>query len=293
MQTLRVRLAYAAAVTSIVTSCATYSGLDSAQPNLVGDDGGAAEAPMGGESTGGSSTNTSSGTGGAAVTGGANNGGSGGTTPSDAGAPDSAGTGSGNADIVPTGLTLSGFASSLTQSPHPDGTAYLDRCPDGQVLIGFYGTVDPSGNPGYLRSEQAICGIVGVSAGEPWTVTVTEADPLPMHDIEFGQKQTAKCPLDQVVIGFGGRSGLWMDSIDVRCAPLKILGMSPNFLLVAGTPKTAGTIGGNTGGSPFDPLDCDPGSVAVGQVGNTAYSGDVLGTFGVRCAAIMLETGAG
>jgi hypothetical protein len=290
VRTLRA-LVYAATVTSVVTSCATYSGLDSSQPSLVGDDGGSAGAATtsGGTSSGGANTGAGAT---AATSGAANSGGVGGISTSEAGATDSAGSGS-SAIIVPTGVTVSGFASDLTKAPHPDGAPYSDRCPDGQVLIGFYGTVDPSGDPSYLRSEQGICGIVGVSASEPWSVTVTEADPLPMHDVELGLKQTAKCPLDQVMIGFGGRSGLWMDSVDIRCSPLKILGMSPNFLLVAGTPKTAGTIGGNQGGSPFDPLDCDPGSVAVGQVGNTAYSSNVLGSFGVRCAAVTLETGPG
>lgn len=289
MQPLRA-LAYAAAVTCVVTSCATYSGLDSATPSLVGEDGGSAGTTS---ASAGKSGGAGADAGGTATTGGSSSGGTGGAATLDGGAPDSAGTGSGSTTVVPTGLTLSGFASTIAQSPHPDGTAYLERCPDGQVLIGFYGTVDPSGDPTYVRSEQGICGIIGVSASEPWTVTVTEADPLPMHDAELALKQTAKCPLDQVMIGFAGRSGLWMDTVDVRCAPLKILGKSPDFLLVQGTPKTAGTIGGNQGGSPFDPLDCDAGSVAVGQVGNTAYSGDVLGSFGVRCAAITLETGPG
>lgn len=235
---------------------------------------------------GGTSTNGGTSTGG----------GVGGSANGDAGAPDMPNAGSPNAgsdSVVPTGFSLAEQETTLVRDPLTDGTAFSDRCPTGQLLIGFYGTVDAPGGATYLRSEQAVCGMPSVSKTEPWTVTVTETTTLPMHDVEYPQKQTAKCPADQVVVGFGGRSGVWMDTVDVRCAPLKILGMSPTFLLVTGTPAKAGTIGGNEGGSPFDPLDCEAGSVAVGQIGNSAYSGAVLGTFGVRCAAITLDTGPG
>lgn len=277
-----------------VVGCTTYSSLDASPSGDVALGGAAGASAEAGGSSGAMAGRGSSG--GAAS--GYANAGTAGTASSEAGAPEqpSAGAangGAGNDALVPTGVSLATDVLELTRSPHPDGTPYLDRCPAGQALIGFYGTVAAPGGSTYLRSEQAICGSLAVSPSEPWTITVTETVTLPMHDIEFPQKQTAKCPTDQIVVGFGGRSGSWMDTVDVRCAPLKILGTSPTFLLVGGTPKTAGTIGGNSGGSPFDPLDCEPGSVAVGQVGNTAYSGDVLGTFGVLCAAITLETGPG
>jgi hypothetical protein len=80
-----------------------------------------------------------------------------------------------------------------------------------------------------------------------------------------------------------------MDSVDVRCAPLTILGVSPKFLLVVGTAATAGTIGGPSGGSPFDPAECAAGDIAVGQIIRTIYSGDVLGAFGVECAKASLK----
>jgi hypothetical protein len=39
-------------------------------------------------------------------------------------------------------------------------------------------------------------------------------------------------------------------------------------------------------------MECAADEVAVGQVGNTVYSGDVLGAFGMQCAKITLQTSA-
>jgi hypothetical protein len=201
--------------------------------------------------------------------------------------------GGGNAPPQPTQLSAAAEATDILREPDPSGTAFSDRCPDNQVLIGFHGTVDAPGGKSYLRSVQAVCGELIIGDSEPWPVTVMEASLLPMHDIESAQAQTALCPPNQVMTGFAGRSGLWMDSVDVRCAPLTILGSAPNYLLVVGTPSKAGTIGGPTGGSPFDPLECAAGDVAVGQVGRTIYDSTLLGAFGVSCATLTLELQSG
>ena len=57
---------------------------------------------------------------------------------------------------------------------------------------------------------------------------------------------------------------------------------------MVGTAAKAGTIGGPTGGSPFDPAECAAGDIAVGQIIRTIYAGDVLGAFGVQCAKASL-----
>lgn len=276
-------------------ACATYDSLErAAQQAEAGESAGGNATPTAGASSAGS------GAGGAA----AGRGGStlGGSSTVEGGTSSAAGTeatdagesagGTGSSALKPTGLRPSATTSSLVRETDANGTLYEERCPDGQVLIGFNGTMDEAGAPdskSYLRSAEGLCGEISVSQGEPYTVLVTPGATLPLHDVAAPQTQTALCPANQVVTGFAGRSGLWMDSVDVRCAPLTILGQSPTFLLVVGTPSKAGTIGGNSGGSPFDPLECDAGAVAVGQILRTIYSGDVFGTFGVQCAVLTLE----
>jgi hypothetical protein len=280
-------------------ACSTYTKSDLAVMDGQSGQGGSSS----GDSAGGGSTEQADGGGGAqdtgssgigAASGAAGLAGSGGASGSVAG---SGGTGgSGMVTVKPTDLTFAAETTDVVHEPGAGGAPFSDRCPDGQVLIGFNGTVDTPGAPNaktYLRSAQGICGEVAVSASDPYEVTVTQADPLPTHEIDAALEQTALCPENQVMTGFAGRSGLWMDSVDVRCAPLTILGVSPKFLLVVGTSATAGTIGGNTGGSPFDPVECAAGDIAVGQIIRSLYSGAVLGAFGVQCAkaSLTLEPG--
>lgn len=290
-----------------LVACSTYSAIDvgagAAQVSVSGTGstsalGGAASKGNGGNEAKSGSASDAGRAGSDVVSGGSTNDGGapsdGGTSTGGTGGNASAGNaGSGGAapSVKPTGLTLGTETVDVVREPGSGGTAFSERCPDNQVVIGFNGTAEAPGGKLYVRSVQAICGVLSLSASKPWQVLVTDADTLPLHDIDFPQKQSAKCPANQVMTGFGGRSGLWMDSVDVRCAKLTILGDSPSFLLVVATPATAGTIGGASGG-PFDPLECDAGSVAVGQVGDTIYSGDVLGKFGVHCATVTLEVGS-
>jgi hypothetical protein len=277
----------------LAPACATYSSLEG---ELQGDV--TAQAGIGATSSGGTEGGSGQGGSSAAAAAGASGStsgaaSSGGTTSAGSGG-DAGGGGEPNVPAVrPTALTLSEATTNVAREPDAGGTEYLERCPENEVLIGFHGTVDAPDAPDgetYLRSAQAICGSLSIGETEPWAITVTETQPLLMHEIASTEVQTARCPANQVMVGFAGRSGLWMDSVDVRCAPLTILGVSPSFLLVAGTASKAATIGGATGGSPFDPLECAAGSVAVGQLIRTIHSGVVLGAFGVQCAAITLET---
>lgn len=280
-------------------ACSTYGSLELAASEEGGSGGGAgvsgagssagAAAGQGGAGGGGGRGGTAQGGAqGGTAQGGSAVAGAGGGSVLDAGA----GGGSGSEMLKPTGLSPSGTAVDVVREVGTNGDLYEESCPDGQVLIGFHGSIDAPGGDQYLRGAQGICGTLAVSESAPYVVTVSEAGTLPVHGLEAPQAQMAVCPPNQVMTGFAGRSGLWMDSVDVRCAPLTILGQSPTFLLVVGTPSKAGTIGG-TGGSPFDPLECAAGDVAVGQLIRPIYSGDVLGTFGVQCATLVLDVEPG
>jgi len=274
----------------------TYSALDLPTSSTSEiDQGGKAG---GGRAAGGGAVSAGAGGKGGDSAGGSDQKGGGGATAASgsAGKAGDSGSGGGSASMKPLGLTLANKIAEVVLEPGPGGTPFVNRCPAGAVVIGFYGTVDDPADPEaktYLRSAQALCAELTVSPSEPYTITVTPAGALAMHQIAAAKVQMAVCPADQVMTGFAGQSGLWMDSVDVRCAPLSISGVAPNFALVVGTPTKAGTIGGPSGGSPFDPLQCAPGDLAVGQIIRTINAGTLLGAFGVECATASIKVGPG
>jgi hypothetical protein len=207
--------------------------------------------------------------------GGAGTGGAGGMTVVEAGPP-----------AAPTGVKIGAQTTpSETRVPSPGGTPYSDQCPTDQVLIGFKGTVDAAGGQTYLRSVQGVCGSLTISGSGTYSVTVAQAGQLTARTSPSAVAQSVNCPSNQVVVGFGGRSGGYIDALDFRCAPLTIGGTSPNFTLSIGNISTTGIIGGATGGSQFPDVDCGNGMVAVGQA---PHAGAAIDSFGLICATPSL-----
>jgi hypothetical protein len=233
--------------------------------SVQADGGGADAAPVdpGGGGAGGSSGNGGMGGGGAA-----------GMTV-DAGPPP-----------APTDVSVGAQTTpSARQAPSAGGASYADQCPVNQVLIGFKGTVDAPGGQTYLRSVQGMCGNLAITGSGTYTVTVASAGQLPARESPSAVAQSVNCPANQVVVGFGGRSGGFIDALDFRCAPLTIGGTSPSFKLSLGTISTTGIIGGATGGSGFADIDCGAGMVAVGQ---EPHAGAAMDSFGLVCATPTL-----
>jgi hypothetical protein len=205
-------------------------------------------------------------------------GGSGGAIPVDAGPP----------PVVPTDVTIGTQTTpSALQSPSAGGAVYSDLCPADQLLIGFKGTVDAAGGMTYLRSVQGVCGTLSVTGSGPYKVNVTQAGQLSVRQTASAVAQSVTCPANQVIVGFGGRSGGFIDALDFRCAPLTIGGMSPSYTLGPGSISTTGIIGGATGGSAFADIDCGAGKVAVGQA---PHAGAAIDAFGLVCASPTLTT---
>jgi hypothetical protein len=126
---------------------------------------------------------------------------------------------------------------------------------------------------------------LSVPATMPYRVTTTQAETLATEGMAIGSMmQTAMCPSNQMVVGFTGRSGGFIDSLSFVCAPLTIAGMSPTFTLSIGATSMTGAIGG-PGGSPFAEIDCGAGSVAVGDAGR---QGNDISAFGLLCATPTL-----
>jgi hypothetical protein len=187
---------------------------------------------------------------------------------------------------VPTDVAIGAQTTpSATRAPSAGGTAYSDVCPANQALIGFKGTVDAAGGMSYLRSVQGVCGNLAVTGSGPYMVTIAQAGTLPVRESASAVAQSITCLSNQVMVGFGGRSGGFIDALTFRCAPLTIGGTAPSYKLGLGTVTTTGIIGGATGGVDFASIDCGAGMVAVGQA---PHGGAAIDSFGLVCATPSL-----
>lgn len=286
-------------------ACSTYSGLGfvperepvgaggSGSGNGSGTTAGGAQGVSGAMSDGGSGSLASSGTGaGSGGSGAVSEGGTGGAPPeAEAGAPN-AGADSGP-PVVFLSIALSEATTSVVRTGAEPEERFHDRCPIGQVLIGVDGRLEAPGGALYLRSIQGVCGTPSVAAEAPWAVTLAESGMLPLREIDLPQTVSARCADGEVVVGFSGRSGVWVDGLNVYCAPLEVVSLGGELELSIGDASSAGYLGAKTGGSAFALQTCPHGSVAVGQTGGTVVSGDVLGELGFACAHAQLQVDPG
>jgi hypothetical protein len=185
----------------------------------------------------------------------------------------------------PTGITMSATSvATARQTPSTGGSPYNDECPANQVLVGFKGTVDtvPDGGAGNtnLRSVQGVCAPLTVTATQPYRVNVGATNLLPVRQTPSTVAQTVNCPMNQVIVGFQGRTAMYIEAIQLRCAPLVISGTSPNFTVAPGNIMVSGPLGAATAGAMFSPIDCPAGQVAVAQA---PRAGSAIDSFGMVC----------
>jgi hypothetical protein len=189
-------------------------------------------------------------------------------------------------DAVPMTPRIKLGAASFTsfQGLQTNSNPVLDdRCPSGQVLTGFRGTVGlymGMGTP-LLTSLTGECGSlkVDVTAGEPFPVTVSSEGTLPTRGMPQGKAFTALCPSNQMVVGFEGRAGSFIDQFVVVCAPLTVAG-SPSLSVTRGTSTKLPAVGG-TGGEVFQ-TSCPAGRIAIGHRGEAVT---VVDTLALACSA--------
>jgi hypothetical protein len=201
------------------------------------------------------------------------------------------GGGAGGSPLRPTRVTVDAVSTPTTlAAPSAGGGAFSQNCASNEVVIGFSGTVDPpDASTNWLRSFQAICGSLTVTGTTTFSVQTTQAEtlPKPMTNTGVGSTtQTRRCPSNQMVIGFDGRSGGWIDQLVFTCAPLTIGGTSPNFTLSVGTPSAPLAPLGGPGGNPFPPAFPGPINCPAGQVtvGDTGRAGGFIDAFGLLCS---------
>jgi hypothetical protein len=237
---------------------------------------------MGGAGGAGGSGGTGGGAGGSSGNGGVAGGANGGAGSGGAGGIVDAGQ-----PLKPASITLGASMSPVTESPTTGGSSFNQRCATDEVLIGYHGTVDsPDATVNYLRTFQAICGTLSITGTTTFVVNTTQAESLMTRGTQTGSiSQTAMCPANQVVVGFGGREGNLVDALTFSCAPLVISGTSPTFTLSIGPTNGTSAIGG-PGGMPFASLSCPADTVAVGHAGR---SNQDVQAFGIVCARPTLQ----
>ena len=153
---------------------------------------------------------------------------------------------------------------SLTeQHGGPYGNPYRDKCPQDQVLIGYFGSVrEVYANPTRLISSlQAVCGALAVSSD---VVHVSPAGALPVRGTP-GDVATwlQMCPDDHAIVGFEGRAGLALDRVAFVCGRWEVSSPDAGKALFVTSTTTFLSAGGD-GGMAFQNR-CPAGQVARGH----------------------------
>ena len=129
-----------------------------------------------------------------------------------------------------------------------------------------------------------VCATLTVQTQAPWTISTSKAGSLPVRESAKSIAQAALCPANQVIVGFQGRSGGFIDALWFKCAPLSV-GPGPGYALVIGATTDSGPIGGQTGGSQFNAIVCGANQVAVSQ---QPTGGNAVDSFGLACSTIAV-----
>jgi hypothetical protein len=185
------------------------------------------------------------------------------------------------ADAIPPPPTIS-FTdlSSLVYAPGTGGsTAYTGPCFGGsQALTGILAT---SGGVTGVNSVQGTCNVIAASGGPSYQLTTGPSSTLGPFGPVGPTSQNGSCPANQVVVGFEGASGSWINSMYVYCAPLTITGAPGGYTVTVGAPTKVPTRLGTDGGNPFAAHYCPVGHIGVGILG---ASGAAIDRFGLYCA---------
>jgi len=181
---------------------------------------------------------------------------------------------------IPT-VTFTGANATTRYGNASGGNPYEDACPAGQALIGYSGALQAVGT--YIGQLTAMCGVVTLApATTGYIAHVSSGQTLPTHGIFTAAPFTRTCPADQVIVGFGGRSGALVDQLVFRCAPLAV-GADLSLTIGAGTDLSPA--GGN-GGNAFAQTNCPAGQVATVS---RPRAGDGLDAFGLACSTVTFQ----
>ncbi|WP_437676578.1 hypothetical protein [Sorangium sp. So ce131] len=216
-------------------------------------------------------------------------GGRGGAAPEAAGGGGSGGGGGDAACGVdsceaPSGVALADQTLTELHGDTAAGAPLMDVCPDGQVILGFQGLV---GNPDsfILGQIQALCGHLAVAGTDPPTITTMPGDLTPVRGDAGEVPWESICPENEVVVGFSGRAGSYLDQLTLRCAPLLVTGAPGAYAVEVGLVTLLETVGGQ-GGTAFDDTRC--GERQVGNLVRVIAEASFIHAFGLGCKAVSL-----
>ena len=164
-------------------------------------------------------------------------------------------------------------ASTMFGDFGPATSVFQDTCPDGSAVIGF-DTATKGAVVGQLRT---LCGVARVST-DGISLALSPGAQLVLRGTAEGPIVTSMCPPNQFVVGLDGRNDVLIDQISLRCAPVRVAGISTS----RGTPTNLEPIGG-PGGRPAPRQECPTGTVAIGT--NLAVRDWIAGV-GLNCARI-------
>jgi hypothetical protein len=169
------------------------------------------------------------------------------------------------------------------------GSAFSDRCPAGQAMVGIRGR-----SGWYVDQTQLVCASVCVQPSshspegriDSYRMTTGGRTYGPAHGGNGPPSFEATCPTGQVVTGLKVRSGHYVDSLAVLCRSVSFV-WSPGtnrYEYRAEGEQQVGPYGGG-GGSDYQ-YRCPEGQVAVGDYGASGYYTDRLG---IGCNPLTLE----
>ena len=190
------------------------------------------------------------------------------------------------------GCSACAHAIDLTgESPNPlrgspgAGTAYKDRCPANQAIIGYSGTLrndvySASGVPVVqISSVQAVCGTLSVSQAGQVTVS-SQGNLVQRGNAGAAGNWSRMCPTNEVVVSSYGHAGVIVDQLGFVCAGLTGTISGCTFTLAIGKTSNLDPAGG-TGGTAFSD-QCPAGTVAGGQ---SLYAEKWVDSLGLLCSA--------
>jgi hypothetical protein len=179
-------------------------------------------------------------------------------------------------------VTLNG-QTPTRQHGGSGSTSFEDVCPDGQVVVGYLGNVDPAND--IVGRIQTVCGQLTLNGTGPYHITTSPGATLTERGSRDGIAWTQTCPTNQVVVGCSGLSGRMLDHVVFDCAPLNVTMGQGRYFITLGARTTLDAPGGYGGGSSFAE-SCPSGGVARGSAGTT--SGSTIYSFGLICSTPVL-----
>ena len=171
------------------------------------------------------------------------------------------------------------------------GIEHVDLCPDGEMVIGYLGSVediDAFTTPVALNAGlQAVCGMPRFAQDE--MITVERSATLPLRGAPGADALAWErlCPGGQVVVGVEGRAGLALDQLALTCAEIHVRQDEDGERVLSIDPASTLAPAGGDGGNAFSAA-CDEGEVARGH---GVRAGRWIDAFSLVCGAVAWVAG--